>query len=516
MVSKRQKDLSVTDIVLCALNARYLHTAFGVRYLLANLGPLRSRALLLEFNLDTRAEDIVEAILLKQPQIVGLGVYIWNASLALSVVRVLRKVSPETTIVLGGPEVSHEIEGQALLDLADYVIQGEGEVAFQTLSEAILGGDPPSDRILHAAPVDLNEIVLPYDTYDAEDIAHRVIYVEASRGCPFHCAFCLSALDRGVRYVDRGRLFLAFRELLRRGVRHFKFVDRTFNLRLDRTLDVLSFFETEAPDDVFLHFEWVPERLGAKLLAALEVVDPTRVQLEVGIQSLNPDVLKAIAIRRDLRRVEANVRTLVELGVHLHADLIAGLPGEDLASFGEGFDRLHAWGVDEIQLGLLKRLRGAPITATEFAMLRFAEEAPYDVIASDAMDFFTLQGMKRLAYLWDRVGNSGNFMKTLPLLASEGSLFRSVVGFSEAIFAQEGRVHAIALDRLTLLLRDYLVNQGLCRDVVEATLINDYRRVGRKLPRELRDGEGRGRGRVGRSDARLPKRQARHHGEGEA
>jgi radical SAM superfamily enzyme YgiQ (UPF0313 family) len=482
----------MSEIVLCALNARYIHSSLGARYLLANLGPLRARAELVELITSLRPEDVAERLLDRQPRIIGIGVYIWNAAQALALARVLRAVSPQTTLILGGPEVSHELDEQPLGELADYVIQGEGEQTFRELCAAILAGQPPAQRVFCAQAAELTQLELPYDAYSDEDLAQRVLYVETSRGCPYRCAFCLSALDRGVRTFAKERLFEAFSQLSDRGARHFKLVDRTFNLHAERAAALLDFFGA-LPQEVALHLEWVPERLPEPLWAALERFDPSQLQLEVGVQSMNPAVLAAVAIERDLQRVEQNLSRLAGLGVHLHVDLIAGLPGEDLESFAAGFDRLLALGVDEIQLGVLKRLRGAPIAGESYAALRFAGEPPYEILQSDALDFATLQQIKRLAYLWDRIGNSGNFKETLPLLLSgpaaeaiAPSPFFAALSFCDWVYARQGRVHATALDVLATLLRDFLVERGDPRAEVEAALIADYRRTGRKLPRALR------------------------------
>src|SRR6185437_11869215 len=200
------------EIVLTTLNARYIHAAFGLRYLMANLGKLRERAAILEFDINQRPVDVLEAILARQPRIVGIGVYIWNAQQSLQLVADLKRVRPDIIVILGGPEVSHEVEQQEITRLADYVITGEADHAFAELCEKLLAGRRPLTRVIPAALpefapkagaslTELKPLVLPYDLYDERDIAHRVIYVEASRGCPFRCEFCLSSLDVPVRNV---------------------------------------------------------------------------------------------------------------------------------------------------------------------------------------------------------------------------------------------------------------------------------------------------------------------------
>lgn len=187
------------DIVLTTLNAKYIHASFGLRYLLANLGPLRERAELVEFDINQRALDIVEALLAREPRIIGFGVYIWNVTETTAVIAALKRLRPELVIVLGGPEVSYETDRQSIVAAADYVITGEADLAFAQLCGALLRGERPAPPIIPAELPDFERLALPYELYTEQDIAHRVIYVEASRGCPFHCEFCLSSLDIPVR-----------------------------------------------------------------------------------------------------------------------------------------------------------------------------------------------------------------------------------------------------------------------------------------------------------------------------
>src|SRR5581483_6836748 len=249
------------EIVLTTLNAKYIHAAFGLRYLLANLGPLRTRAAIIEFDLQQRAIDVVETILAREPRIVGLGVYIWNVAQATEVAATLKRVRPDVILVLGGPEVSFEMDRQEIVRLADYVVTGEGDFKFALLCQQILDGAPPAEKILPAPLPDLAGLALPYDFYSDEDIAHRVLYVEASRGCPFTCEFCLSSLDVPVRQFPLAALLEALQKLLDRGARQFKFVDRTFNLNINSSGAILQFFLDRYRPGLFVHFEMIPDRL---------------------------------------------------------------------------------------------------------------------------------------------------------------------------------------------------------------------------------------------------------------
>jgi len=223
----------MADIVLSTLNAKYIHAAFGLRYLLANLGSLGERAVLAEFDINQRPVDIAEAILALNPKIVGLGVYIWNVAPSCELVALLKRLRPEITLVLGGPEVSYELETQPIVELADHVITGEADLKFAEVCRQVLSGSPPPQKVVQAELPDFSQLALPYDLYTAQDVAHRIIYVEASRGCPFSCEFCLSSLDIPVRQAPLPALLESLERLLDRGVKQFKFVDRTFNLNVN-------------------------------------------------------------------------------------------------------------------------------------------------------------------------------------------------------------------------------------------------------------------------------------------
>ncbi|MBA6327383.1 cobalamin B12-binding domain-containing protein, partial [Colwellia sp. MB02u-6] len=189
-------DKTVPKIVLATLNAKYFHTSFGLRYLYANLKELQDYCEIKEFIIQTRAIDIVEQILVSKPDIVGFGVYIWNIVETTDVVSLLKVIAPDIKIILGGPEVSYETEQQAIVANADYVLTGPADLSFYQLCKDIINNSPPDKKIVHSKPVELNELASPYQYYTDEDLTHRLLYVEASRGCPFKCEFCLSSLDK--------------------------------------------------------------------------------------------------------------------------------------------------------------------------------------------------------------------------------------------------------------------------------------------------------------------------------
>jgi len=468
------------DIILTTMNAKYAHCAFGLRYLMANLGELQAQARILEFDINQRPIDVVEVILRHEPKIVGIGVYIWNVTQSLQVVADLKRLRPELIVILGGPEVSYECEQQEIVRLADHVITGEADLAFAEVCEQTLDGNLPPAKIIPAPLPDFDRLALPYELYTDTDIAHRVIYVEASRGCPFECEFCLSSLDIPVRNAALDGFLVSMQRLLDRGVRQFKFVDRTFNLNLKTSSAILEFFLERHRPGLFVHFEMIPDRLPEALREPIRKFPPGALQFEVGIQTFNEEVAKLISRKQDNTKVEQNLRWLRdETGVHVHADLIVGLPGEDVDSFAAGFDRLVALGPQEIQVGLLKRLRGTPIVRhdREWGMV-YSPVPPYEILQTKLVDFFTMQRLRRFARYWDLIGNSGNFVETTPLLWRDGSAFQGFMRFSDWLYAHTKQTHSIALQRLRELVERYLTEEiSVPEEKVQVALHHDANRT---------------------------------------
>ena len=481
------------DIILTTLNAKYAHSSFGLRYLMANLGEHQSRARILEFNINQEPFDITETILRENPRIVGIGVYIWNATKTTQVVATLKKLRPDLIIIIGGPEVSYEVDQQEIVRLADYVITGEADLAFAQLCEQVLANQHPTTKIIPAKLPSFDQLTLPYHLYTKEDIAHRVIYVEASRGCPFTCEFCLSSLDIPVRGVSLEQFLPALQALLDRGARQFKFVDRTFNLNLQVSRSILEFFLERYRPGLFIHFEMIPDRLPEALRESICKFPSAALQFEVGIQTFNKEVADLIHRRQDNSKVEENLKFLRQkTGVHIHADLIIGLPGEDIESFAEGFDRLVALHPQEIQVGMLKRLRGTPIVRHDATWgMVYSPDPPYEILQTKLIDFLAMQQLRRFARYWDLIANSGNFIETTPYLWGDASPFWSFLQFSDWLYSQIERTHSIALSRLAELLFLYLTTKkNQPKELIAEILARDYQRGGRAgLPIFLRDME---------------------------
>jgi hypothetical protein len=377
---------------------------------------------------------------------------------------------------------------------------------------------PMLPKIIAADLPDFSQLTLPYELYTDEDIAHRIIYVEASRGCPFTCEFCLSSLDIPVRQVPLPALLAELRRLLDRGVKQFKFVDRTFNLNASVSGAILEFLLERYQPGHFFHFEMIPDRLPEALREVIARFPAGALQFEVGIQTFNETVGALIKRRQHYGRLEENFRFLRhQTGVYIHADLIAGLPGETLESFAAGFNRLVALGPQEIQVGLLKRLRGTPIVRhdVEWQMI-YNPHPPYEILQTKLLEFGVMQKLRRFARYWDLVGNSGNFIETTPLLwrRSAQSPFHGFLHFSDWLYGRVGRTDRIALSRLMELLFEFLTDVlGENPREIAPVLWRDYQRGDRHdrpefLKEFLSDDDAlktKSRTRSG-----LPKRQSRH------
>jgi radical SAM superfamily enzyme YgiQ (UPF0313 family) len=518
----------LSEIVLTTLNARFIHSSFGLRYLHANLGALAERAQIVEFVVSERPLDIVERLVAENAAIVGFGVYIWNVTQTEEVVRILKVASPDTIVVLGGPEVSFGGHRAGIEALADHVVQGEADVAFRRLCEQLLAGEQPAKTIAAAPPL-FTDLQLPYALYSDADIKNRLIYVEASRGCPFKCQFCLSSLDIAVRKPDLQHFLDAMAVLLDRGVRHFKFVDRTFNLNLKVSAAILRFFLDRYTPGLFLHFEMIPDRLPAGLRETIAAFPAGSLQFEVGVQTLNPEVGARIERRQDVGKLAANLAFLrADTGVHVHADLIVGLPGEDLESFARGFNTLVEMRPQEIQVGTLKRLKGTPIGQHDDTFgMRYSPAPPYEILRTAHLSFAQLQQLRRFARLWGLVANSGNFTATLPTLWQDTTPFEGFNALCLFAYDRLTKIHAISLGRLAQTLFDFRCDVlDAPRAEAAATILADFRHAGRtEVPRFVRDElphEFVGKRRSPsereppnkRGSDQIPPRQARHLGTG--
>ncbi|MDR3122667.1 MAG: B12-binding domain-containing radical SAM protein [Treponema sp.] len=438
------------DIVLATINAKWIHPSLALRLLKANLLGMESRCEILEFALRQPLAEKTGPILNARPKIVGLSVSIWNHAATIELLRALDRLwDLRPVIVLGGPEASFLGEDAELFRHADYVIRGEGEIAFRDLCKRLLTTDEtplpkPGPVFIDAAPVETSVIARGYRLYTAEDLGRKLSYVEASRGCPFGCEFCLSgaAPDRRVREFPLDQFLEDMDALIARGARSFKFLDRTFNLDIGRAIRILEFFLERLRPGLCAHFEMVPSRFPPELRDTLRRFPPGSLRLELGIQTLNPGVAALIGRPSDPER-EMEILGFLrrETNAMIHADLIAGLPGEDLRSFARGFDRLWQVRPGEIQVGILKLLPGTALGrhAGPFGM-RFNPNPPYEVLETAALPMADLDRLKNFARFWELIVNRGAFNALVDrLFPPEAPVFAPFMELSGRLLARFGR-----------------------------------------------------------------------------
>jgi len=446
------------DIILSTINAKWIHPSLALRLLKANLGPLENRCDIIEFALRQPLREKIDGILAARPRILGLSVSIWNHTATLELLKKLLEAwvaETKPAVILGGPEVSYLPQESEIFQYADYCIHGEGEIAFRELCESILEEDLTQSRKAHGGnnsedlnnrefqTVDVTKIKSGYRLYTNEDLSRKLVYVEASRGCPFGCEFCLSANDDSVREFPLEPFFSEMEDLIHRGAKTFKFLDRTFNLNIERARRIMEFFLNKINKKPFVvHFEMVPSRFPPELIDTLALFPPNTLRLEIGIQTLNLEVSARIGRPSKPEQEIETLRLLAEkTNAIIHADLIAGLPGEDMESFGKGFDALWAALASgrnsnkvEIQLGILKLLPGAPIARhIEAFGMAINPLPPYELIESAALPAHDLDRIKNFARFWELIVNRG--------LCDIGPapVFDRFLRLSDSLFARFGR-----------------------------------------------------------------------------
>ena len=506
----------MADILLTTINAKWIHPSLALRLLKANLGPFEARCEILEFALRQSLAEKTEGILAARPQVLGVSVSIWNHLATIELLKELEKMwgSEKPVVVLGGPEVSHLPQDAEIFALADYVIRGEGETAFGTLCEKIFDEKHHADgrrdtamfqdrrvQFIDAENVDVGQIKSAYHLYTGEDwtdMSKKLIYVESSRGCPFSCEFCLSSVRsaEGEKNVLREFPLEPFLdqmdELVLRGVKTFKFLDRTFNINIKRALRIMEFFLKkieERKGNLVVHFEMVPSLFPCELREMLSRFPPGTLRIEVGIQTLNAEV--ASRIGRPVWRSQT-VKTEEELEIVrflrektnaiIHADLIAGLPGEDLVSFGKGFDRLWlalseterkpAETHSEIQLGILKLLPGVPISRHNDSFgMRYNSLPPYEIEETSAMSARDIRRIKNFARFWEIIINRKNFSPcisncqkdstTLYEVFSNEPVFEKFMILSDLLFAHFGRNWGIDKNELRAAVQKFIFSNAI-------------------------------------------------------
>lgn len=392
-----------------------------MRYLKAFTKDLDFQGDIKEFSINDRVENILEGIIEEKPDVVAFSCYIWNMEFVNRLAELIKLVDPNIEILYGGPEVSYE--GKEFLENheGEYVIVGEGEKTFREFVlyklgegkiEDIKGLNYKRDGKVFENPkrpeMDMNELVFPY-TYE-EDINNKIVYYEASRGCPFKCKYCLSSVMHGVRFLDVERVKKELKYFMKRGLKLVKFVDRTFNCNREYTVELLKYLSEQDTETRF-HFEVAADLLTEEQIEILNNAPKGRFQLEVGVQTTNNEVLHNINRYITYENIKEKVlKVAAGKNVMQHLDLIAGLPGEDLESFKKSFNDVHAIRPDEIQLGFLKLLKGSSMReeAEKWGIV-YSPYAPYEIIRSKDISYEELLLLKKVEAMVDKYYNSCKF-----------------------------------------------------------------------------------------------------------
>lgn len=392
-----------------------------MRYLKAFTKDLDFQGDIKEFSINDRVENILEGIIEEKPDVVAFSCYIWNMEFVNRLAELIKLVDPNIEILYGGPEVSYE--GKEFLENhpGEYVIVGEGEKTFREFVlyklgegkiEDIKGLNYKRDGKVFENPkrpeMDMNELVFPY-TYE-EDINNKIVYYEASRGCPFKCKYCLSSVMHGVRFLDVERVKKELKYFMERGLKLVKFVDRTFNCNREYTVELLKYLSEQDTETRF-HFEVAADLLTEEQIEILNNASKGRFQLEVGVQTTNNEILHNINRYITYENIKEKVLKVASgKNVMQHLDLIAGLPGEDLESFKKSFNDVHAIRPDEIQLGFLKLLKGSSMReeAEKWGIV-YSPYAPYEIIRSKDISYEELLLLKKVEAMVDKYYNSCKF-----------------------------------------------------------------------------------------------------------
>ncbi|GGI14673.1 B12-binding domain-containing radical SAM protein [Gottfriedia solisilvae] len=420
-------------VVLATLNAKYIHTNLGIRYIKAYAQP-EYEIELAEYTIKDPSMNIITDLYKKKPKIVGFSSYIWNIEQTIEVIQMYKKIDPNVTIFIGGPEVSYDV--QYWLDRVkevDVVVVGEGEITVKNLIKAIDNGEDFSkisgigyrDNGLNIVrpqteKLDLTTIPSPYRfKEDLPFLSKRIQYIETSRGCPFNCQFCLSSIEVGVRYFNREVIKDDIRYLMANGAKVFKFVDRTFNISRSYAMDMFQFLIDEHVEGTVFQFEITGDIMRPEVIEFLNENAPKGLfRFEIGVQSTN-DATNELVMRRQNFEKLCRTVTLVRDGekIDQHLDLIAGLPEEDYQSFRQTFNDVFALRPEELQLGFLKMLRGTGVRlrAHEHDYV-YMDYAPYEVLGNNILSFEDIVKIKQVEDVLEKYWNDHRTNNTIEYL----------------------------------------------------------------------------------------------------
>lgn len=467
------------NVVLSTLNSKFIHSSLALRYLKA-YGEAHGQAYdIVEYTINMPVLHILSDITEHDIDILGFACYIWNIEMTLHVVDMVKAVRPDIKIVLGGPEVSFTAdELLARCPNIDYIVQGEGEEAFHALVTALqLGNDGldpvisgvrgrRDDSILGSAEAvevsDLSTIPFPYTEEDMEDLEHKIIYYESSRGCPFSCQYCLSGNKNTVRFFPQERTLKELQWFIDHGVKQVKFVDRTFNCAPHHHRPLMEFMR-DSETDMNFHLEMEPELMTDWETNILCETPPGRIQIEVGVQSTHKKTLDAINRYNDWPYIQKSIRPIIQAGrTHVHMDLIVGLPHEDFNRFGQSFNDLFSLQPHALQIGFLKLLKGSGVRRMREYKYVADPLAPYEVLSTHVLPYDDVRFLKYFEDVFERFYNSERFRTTFgyigqQLIHGETDAFSYFCDMTRA-WLKEGnhKVNLKDIDQIEFLYRFFL------------------------------------------------------------
>lgn len=487
------------NVVLSTLNSKFIHSSLALRYLKA-YGEAHGQAYdIVEYTINMPVLHILSDITEHDIDVLGFACYIWNIEMTLHVVDMVKAVRPDIKIVLGGPEVSFTAD--ELLERCpniDYIVQGEGEEAFHALVTALqLGNDGlnpviPGVRgrrngsILGSAEAvevrDLSTIPFPYTEEDMDDLEHKIIYYESSRGCPFSCQYCLSGNKNTVRFFPQERTLEELQWFIDHGVKQVKFVDRTFNCAPKHHRPLMEFMR-DTETDMNFHLEMEPELMTEWETNILCETPPGRIQIEVGVQSTHKKTLDAINRYNDWPYIQKSIRPIIQAGrTHVHMDLIVGLPHEDFKRFGQSFNDLFSLQPHALQIGFLKLLKGSGVRRMREYKYVADPLAPYEVLSTHVLPYDDVRFLKYLEDVFERFYNSERFRTTFgyigqQLIHGETDAFSYFCDMTRA-WLKEGnhKVNLKDIDQIEFLYRFFLAKgDTIAAELLQYDTLVSYR-----------------------------------------
>lgn len=454
-------------VILAALNAKYIHSNLALRYLSRfQNNNQKHHVETMEFTINQRLDFIAEELFRKQPDVVLFSCYIWNVEMLRQLCPILKKIMPDCVIGFGGPEVSYESETFLRENPAvDFVMRGEGELVFTKYLEHLDAGNPATLGEIESLtyrqngeifstpqmhPMDLALLPFPYED-DFSDVQNQIIYYESSRGCPYHCGYCLSSVENGVRFVPLDKVLPDLQKFLDKNVPQVKFIDRTFNCKKSHAMAIWKYLHEHDNGVTNFHFEITADLIDQETIDFLKTVRKGLFQFEIGVQSTNPQTIRAINRNVDFAALSEIVQQIKDgENIHQHLDLIAGLPYEDYDSFGRSFNDVYALHPEQLQLGFLKVLKGSMLhqKQKEFEIV-YHDTAPYEVLTTHELPYADTLRLKYVEEMVETYYNSGRFLHTLAYLVP---LYESPFAFFEALsqFWVSENYHYLGLSKMGL------------------------------------------------------------------